>query len=76
MFINFPASCYMTNFEIVEIQNDMIRTRRLEEDQLAEQTRRTEEQEEDPELDNPNLLRLTPKAITENYEMLKEKGVD
>ena len=44
MFINFPASCYMTDFEIVELQNDMIRTRRLEEIELAEQTRRTEEQ--------------------------------
>ena len=40
------------------------------------QEKQIEEQEEDPESDNPNLLRLTPKAITDNYEMLKEKGVD
>ena len=40
MFINFPASCYMTDFEIVELENDRVRRRRLKEIELAEQTGR------------------------------------
>ena len=63
MFINFPASCYMTDFEIVEIQNDMIRTRRLEEAQLAEQTRRIEEQNDKEIEDIIIIAKVTSKLV-------------
>ena len=63
MFINFPASCFMTDFEIVEQQNHMIRARRIEEIELAEQTRRTEEQDH-KEIEDINIIaRVTARLV-------------
>ena len=69
MFINFPASCYMTDFEIVEIQNDMIRTRRLEEAQLAEQTRRTEEQN-DKEIEDIIIIAKVTSELVQSIDRI------
>ena len=66
MFINFPASCYMTEFEIVELQNDMIRTRRLEEIELAERTRRLEQ--DDIEIEDINIIAKGTSGIVQNID--------
>jgi hypothetical protein len=66
MFINFPASCYMTEFEIVELQNDMIRTRRLEEIELAEQTRRLEQ--DDIEIEDINIIARGTSGLVQNID--------
>ena len=65
-FINFPASCYMTDFEIVELQNDMIRARRLEEIELAERTRRLEQ--DDKEIEDINIIARVTSKLVQNID--------
>ena len=69
MFINFPASCYMTDFEIVEIQNDMIRARKLEETRLAEQIRRTEEQN-DKEIEDIIIIAKVTSELVQSIDRI------
>ena len=59
----------MTDFEIVEIQNDMIRTRRLEEAQLAEQTRRTEEQN-DKEIEDIIIIAKVTSELVQSIDRI------
>ena len=68
MFINFPASCYMTDFEIVELENDRIRTRRLEEIELEEQTRRLETQD-DREIEDINIIARITSVLVQNIDI-------
>ena len=46
-FINFPASTIMTEFEIIEIQNEMIRQRKTEEGEKEEETSISSETEDE-----------------------------
>ena len=46
-FINFPASTIMTEFEIIEIQNEMIRQRKTEEGEKEEETSISSEAEDE-----------------------------
>ena len=46
-FINFPASTIMTEFEIIEIQNEMIRQRKTEEGEKEDKTSESSETEDE-----------------------------
>lgn len=66
-FLNFPASCCMTDFEIVEPQNDMLRrAKRIRELNLTEPTPQIDEQN-DQEIEDINIIaNVTARLVQQN----------